>query len=197
MSAQVLRELLGRAVASRRVLIERAERDVVQISAELAPDAARRIASAFRRDTRRRTRDDRARRRRIDLGRDAQDFQRRSRLELERSRARQQLVQDDAERVDVTGHRGRLATDLLGAGVVRREHAPHRCGHRDRGATVGREQLRDSEVEEPRRAVLRDQDVVGLQITMNDEMLVRELHCVAHDEKQLEALFHAELFSSQ
>ena len=51
---------------------------------------------------------------------------------------------------------------------------------------VGREQFGDSEIEQARRAVLGDEDVVGLEVAVDHQSLVRELHRVAHREEQRE-----------
>ena len=74
-----------------------------------------------------------------------------------------------------------VATHLLGACVRRRHDAVlgvRDCERRSRLARI--EQLRDAEVQQLRHALRRDQDVVRLQVTMHDQVLVRVMHGRAH-----------------
>src|SRR6185295_12404413 len=100
----------------------------------------------------------------------------------------QQLVEDDAERVDVRGAFDRLAAHLLGA-RVRRGHRPllglRRLGLRS-GPAAGFEQPRDAEVEQLRLAPFRDQDVAGLQVAMDDRGGVRVLDRRENGKEQLD-----------
>ena len=102
------------------------------------------------------------------------------RLPLERRAAREHLAEDRSEREDV----GPLV-DRRAAGLLRR-HVADRADDRPGlgvAATVasamfvsrgdGRPCLGQAEVENLDPAVLRDQDVVGLQVPMHDPLLVR------------------------
>ena len=108
-----------------------------------------------------------------------------------RTQAGQQLVQNDAERVDVARGRDRPAENLFGARVLRREqpvvHARER--HR-RSCFAGVEQLGDAEVEQLRRAFRGHQDVRGLQVAVHDQVLVCVLDGAADVEEQLQSLAH-------
>lgn len=55
------------------------------------------------------------------------------------------------------------------------------------------DQARDAEIEQLRRAVARHQHVARLQVRVDDELLVRELHRAAHRGEQREALAQARL----
>ena len=97
----------------------------------------------------------------------------------------QQLVEQDSQREHVRGRRDGPAEQLLGAGVLRR-HEPSRVARLRSGIGVGRQHLRDAEVEQLQRAVGGDEDVLRLQIAMDHEVPVRRLHRQSQDLKQLE-----------
>ena len=90
----------------------------------------------------------------------------------------EQHVEQDAERVHVGGDRHRLAEELLGRGVLRRQGTP--AFARELGRLARRsaflEQLGDAEVEQLDAAVLCDQDVGRLDVAMDDEVGVRVRH---------------------
>src|SRR5262249_61977691 len=88
----------------------------------------------------------------------------------------EQLVEDGAERIYVGSRRYCQATRLLRAGVVRRQHSQLRPGAGRVVGNVGIDQLGDAEVEQLRRAVGRRQDVAGLDVAMDDQVLVSELN---------------------
>ena len=103
---------------------------------------------------------------------------------LERQRAGEQLVQHDAERIDVRARVDieRRELRLLRAHVLRR--ADQVTDHRVRAARllVERHGLGDAEVDHlgARPAVdLRDQQVAGLEVAMDHALLVRVLHGLA------------------
>jgi hypothetical protein len=52
---------------------------------------------------------------------------------------------------------------------------------------------RDPEIQQARLTVRRDEDVAGFQIAMDDEVVMGELHRLAHAEEQTEAIGHGEL----
>ena len=69
-----------------------------------------------------------------------------------------------------------------------------RCvGFGDIGVGFRFEQLGDAEVEQLHRAVGGHEDVVGLEVAMHDEVLMRVTHGRAHLQEELHALAHAEL----
>ncbi len=92
--------------------------------------------------------------------------------------ARQHLVDDDAERVDVRPLIDRLAERLLRRHVPRRPHHPALLGLGvlARQLPVPRKrlaQLCQAEVEDLHAAVAREHDVVGLEVPVDDAPLVR------------------------
>jgi hypothetical protein len=92
--------------------------------------------------------------------------------------AGEQLIQRDAERVDVHCGRRPAAIDDLRGQVVR--GADHRAR---RGDSRGTEKPRDAEVGQP-RAALVEQDVVRLQVAVNDAVAVRLGERVGHLREQ-------------
>ena len=101
--------------------------------------------------------------------------------------ARQKLVGHDAEAVHVARRADSLSPDLLGAGVVGREDAPRRLRQCSMRLRVVLDQLGDSEVEQPDLALLRDQDVRGLEVAVNHRAGMGERHGVGHLEQQPKA----------
>jgi hypothetical protein len=89
-------------------------------------------------------------------------------LALERDVAGEHLEQDDPQGVEVRLARDRVAHGLLGGDVVRRAQDP----------AVGREPLLvqgpgDPEVRDLGRALLVDQDVLGLDVAVDDVARMR------------------------
>ena len=89
------------------------------------------------------------------------------RVPLERRPAREHLVEDDAERVDVAALGRRLAGRLLGGDVLRT--ADDAAGLRELRAG---EDLGDAEVGQLEDAVVADEDVRRLEIAMDDAVIV-------------------------
>ncbi len=183
-AANIVRQFLGRNVPARRLLLHRPEHDGVEVAPQLGRGGTR---------TRRRAAgvprfDGAARRRGIGLAHGANDLLHRVGLHCVRPTAGQDLVEQHTEGIDVARRRHRLAADLLGARVLGRHHRQHRGGRRGVGVDPDRQQPGDAEVEELRRAVRRDQDVVGLQVAVDDEVLVRVLDGGAHFHEQGEAI---------
>ena len=112
--------------------------------------------------------------RRRELGRLPHEDRRHGRgrgVAVEGALPREHLVQDGAEREDVGTRVGRAAAHLLGGHVAERseDHAGLGGG---RGARLGPDQLGQAEVEDLQAAVFRDEDVLGLQVPVNDALLV-------------------------
>src|SRR6266850_1306729 len=98
------------------------------------------------------------------------------RMEHRRQRAREgrfavpQLVKAHAERVDVGRGVDRLALHLLRRHIGRRaDHAPGR-----RQPVLVVDELGDAEVEDLRLPAIGDEDVVGLQVAMDDRVVMRD-----------------------
>ncbi len=108
--------------------------------------------------------------------------------------AREELVRDDPERVDV-GRRtdaGGLGLDLLGAHVLRCPHELAGARRELGGTLVAGEQPRDAEVDDHRPAVRPHQDVARFQIAVNDPVRVRVLNRVAHRGEERDARLESE-----
>ncbi len=116
------------------------------------------------------------------------------RNQLERPHASDQLVEHDAQRVNVRGHRHRATADLLGARVGGSQGA--QLGPRRRAiraaSSIGIDELRDPEVEEPRVPVRSDQDIAGLQVAVHDLALVRILDRSEHFDEEPQAVVDRE-----
>src|SRR5205814_3262376 len=93
--------------------------------------------------------------------------------------AGEQLVRDAAESIEVgTMIRGRVAEYLLGRHVLRRTDGDAEVRQRLGLITDARyrECLADTEIGN-HGGVAGEQNIVGLDVTMNDAFLVRELEC--------------------
>ena len=90
--------------------------------------------------------------------------------------AGEELVEDQTERMDVSGGRDGITAELLRARILGRHQPP---GPRRRGllpSGAGRENFCDPEVQQLGCSFGRDQNVAGLDVAMDDEMLVRILN---------------------
>jgi len=116
---------------------------------------------------------------RLDLGDRAHDVGQRA-VGGMRQRARHQLEEHDAERVDVAAHVDRVggAAQLLGRRVSERADEPARPRDR-RGGGAGVDALGQPEVEDARLARRIDADVPGLQVAVDDAVLVGVVHRAA------------------
>jgi hypothetical protein len=103
--------------------------------------------------------------------------------------ARQELVEHDAECVDIGGGGLSLAAELFRAGVGRREGSELRARERVRSPAVRIEQLGDPEVEQARPSVAPHENVAGLQVAVHDAMRVGIRDRLENGEKEPEALF--------
>jgi len=90
-----------------------------------------------------------------------------------RAHPRHQLVGNDAEAIDIARRAKRLAANLLGTGVVKRQR-PH-AQRREFAFLRLRafHQLGNAEVEQTHLAFGCDEDVGGLEITVHDEAGMR------------------------
>ncbi len=173
--AQVGGELGDRAVALLRLGAQRLEEDGVEVARELASE------TPFFRFARRHP----ATRRLHALPRQlAGQRDRRARRAPVRQVAGEQLVEHDAERVDVDASGRRLAEDLLGRRVLRRHQAGVGPGQR---ADLRLEHLGDAEVEELGHPGGVDQDIRRLQVAVDDQPPVRRLDRVADREEEAQA----------
>ena len=94
----------------------------------------------------------------------------------------EQLVEHDAERIDVGRRRHRLARRLLRREVVAR--AEHRPGLRD--AVLDVERAGDAEVGDLGLAVSVQQNVLRLHVAVHDPVLVREAESLGDRERELD-----------
>ncbi len=90
------------------------------------------------------------------------------RVARERDRAREHLVEDDPDRVDVGGGADRRAPRLLGRQVLRRADDRAGLGH------LARPGAGDAEVHHLQPPVRCDRDVVRLDVAVDDAVAVRE-----------------------
>src|SRR5262245_53787613 len=87
-----------------------------------------------------------------------------------------QLVEQNAERIDVGSGSHLLAADLFGTGVFWRHQPLVRTGLYRPVHQLVVEQFGDSEIEQLHRAILSDQDVRWFDVAMDDQPLVRVLY---------------------
>ncbi len=97
----------------------------------------------------------------------------------------QQLVEQDAQRVDVGGRGNRAAGHLLGRRVARRQHRAALLRQPRRVLVV--HQLRDAEIQELHRPGMVNQHIRRFQIAMHDQVGVRVRHRRQHIEEQAHA----------
>ena len=106
--------------------------------------------------------------------------------------AGQQFVEQDAQGVDITGGSDRLASNLLWAGVIRCHRTqPHRFD-----CLKGRfriEHLSNTKVQQFGDAFDGNEDVAGLEVAVDDVMLVRVLDGGANGTKEFQPLDDREL----
>ena len=173
-------EGLGGGVAAGGLLAEGGEDDGVEVAGEAAPEARGRVVGEGAARGRGVGVADEAS---VGVGEGAGDAVGRG--------AGEELVEDEAEGVDVGGGGDGLAGDLLGAGVLGRE-APD-VGHGLEGLGGVVEDGGDAEVEEARASVVADDDVGGLEVSVDDEVGVGVLDGGADLVEEVEALVEGEV----
>src|SRR5882724_8938605 len=106
----------------------------------------------------------------------------------------QQDIEQDAQRVDISGGRDGSPAQLFGSGTCRC-HGSHAigCELRLENLTFAFQKLSDSEVQQLYVAVVSHQNVRGLEIAMNDQIGVGMGHRAEHAQKQTDTLRNAEL----
>src|SRR6185503_10131428 len=109
-----------------------------------------------------------------------------------RAPARKELEQYGAEREDIGCRRDRLAEQLLGRGIARRESRAHVTRQRRDVVTADGQQRGDAEIQQLHLALPGHEDVRRLEIAMDDEIAVSVRDCREHLEEQADALLDAE-----
>ena len=158
----VLVQCLDRRVASLRLLPQRLEADHIEVAAQLFAQPPR-VAHA------------RARAHGRGLAHNALDLGEGLALEVVWPRAREKLVEDHAERVDIGCRADLLTAHLLGRGIPRRHHTHRGAGECGAIALIG-EHFGNAKVEQAHLAPLRDEDVVWFEVSVHHETRVREAH---------------------
>ena len=189
------REAVGRLVAPRAVLLQRHHHDPVEVPLQ-GPLQVRRLDVAAGRDVGERIGRAHlgARFRRVDLADHPQHLQDRTPLELpgiQRRRPGQQLVEDHSQRIDVGPrvdvHQRRVG--LLGRHVRGSADDRPGVGQAQVGEPLFR-RLGDPEVDHLGRGpavYLGDHHVAGLEVAVDDPLLVSVLHRLADRDEQLQA----------
>ena len=166
---EVRRQVRRRRVAPRRVLLQRLGHDRLHVAAQL--------------------RVDRAQPRRLLLQDQPGRLGQGPVLQLVRQPAGQQLEEDHPQGVHVGAlvDGGGVGGHLLGAHVAGRAEQLAGLGQAGRGQQVGVGGAGHAEVEHLRLAGLVHQDVGGLEVAVDDALVVGVLHRVAHPRQQLQA----------
>ena len=181
-AADVLGEERDAAVAPGRLLAERQRHDAVQVAAQPPPQPVGRLPRGKRLPgaVRVRAADQGAGAAQF-LGADGlRDFHRPPAFQPVGPLAGEQLAEDHPQAVHVAGGGDRLAAQLLRAGVLRGHRAVERRRRLAGVVRVGGDELGDAEVEQLGFALGRDPDVGGLEVAVDDEVLVRVADGRAH-----------------
>ena len=110
-----------------------------------------------------------------------------------RAPSRQQLEQDQAQRIHVAGSADRLATQLLGTRVQRRDPCACRPCLARGGLLV--ERARNAEIKQHRIAIGAHQHIGRLQVAMHDQALMGKLHGITNLAEKAQARFQIQLLS--
>ena len=177
---QILREQLGGPVAFAGIPAQRHRNDVVEIAAEAPPPL--RLHSDVRQT------------RRIRLQGQPNQLRRSFRFVAGRpgTPAGEQLEQHGAECKHICRSGDRLAEQLLGRGIARREPWPDVARQRRDIVTAAGQQRGDAEIEQLHLALPGHEDVRRLEIAMDDEIAVGVRHGGQNVEEQPDALLDAE-----
>ena len=105
--------------------------------------------------------------------------------------ARYELAQNHAQRIDVRIDANPLAAQLFWSGIGGSHDT--QTSHRLVGAVI--QLFRDSEIEQLHNAFFGDKNVGGLEIAMDDSMLVGVLHGFEYLEQQAQALLGRQSFA--
>src|SRR6185369_4624056 len=111
---------------------------------------------------------------------------------FEREPFRQQLVEHHAEGIDIAVDPDRGPANLL-RGRIGWRHEPQSGARQIRGTVEAFELLGDAEIQQLDVSLGGDQDVRGLEIAMDHEVLMSVLYRFAHGAKQLESLQNPQL----
>ena len=183
----VLCEGIDGNVAIRRIFPERLQHDGVEIAAQAAHELPAVCGIAHRA-----ARDDH-----IGFGNGV--FQRGAAVPFQSigSGPGEQLIENDAERIDVRRGGQRSPGDLFGTGVVRRQRASAELGQWCGIDAACGHQFRDAEVEQVHDAICGDEDVGGFQVAVYDQVRVRILHRAENLQKQSQPLAHRQRCRAQ
>ncbi len=176
-------ERCHRFVARLRLTADRGADDVVEIAGKFAGPARRRRGRLGRRAPAQRL----ARSGRLDRLDDAQDVGHRTPAKVERRRAGEQLVEHDAERVDVGRRRDLVAQDLLRRRVGRRERSEGGLRLPVVASERVVEDLRQPEVHELGFAFGGDEHIRRLDVAVHDQLAVRVGHRAADLQEERDA----------
>ncbi len=191
---EILRQLGGGAVPALALLRHRPGDDPVELAGELAPQARRFAPATLGAGARVGGvgAEARARQGRLLVADAAQDLRKRRVAKLEGGDAREQLVEQRAERVDVgAGVEIEAHRRLLRAHVGGRADELAEAGGEGAPGETGIDGAGDPEVDhlgDGSPFFRGDEDVAGLQVAVNDPLLVRRVHGMADGGEELEAL---------
>ena len=186
MTADVFGKLTDRGITTRRFLAHRHENDVVEIAAKRfgiwGLDFGTSIAPG----------DGGAGTRRFLLGDGARNFIGSATCDPIRTLAREQLVKNHAQTVDITRGADVFAAHLFGAGVLWRHHALEGESLADALSAFGIEQFRDAKIEQLWFAFRGHADIRRLDVAVNDQMLMRVGDGRANFAEKFESLVHGQ-----
>lgn len=100
-----------------------------------------------------------------------------------------ELIQHNAQRPDIRAHGVGLGLDHLGAQVVGRSYAGARL------LDCGREDLCDSKITDLDNTLFSQEDILGLEVSVNDLPVVNVLHAQANLSKPVEHLRFGEVLA--
>src|SRR5262249_44354468 len=184
MAGNVIRELLHGGVAPVRFFAQCLEENVIEIASEISLEKERSCLAhrtdEFRSQFARTVQsccsfgehDGRTWALRFFLGNCIRQLCGCARLNAIRGMAGKQLIEDDAERIEITGSGDGIAAKLFGTGIVGSKGTKLRRFDKTRAV----ENLCDAEVEELGNSFLGHEDVAGFNVAVNDEVLVRVLY---------------------